>query len=509
MSYVISDSDADECHEVTPRPSFRPRVVKRPTPVRAGTGSRGNNKESATSGARNVQSVLDSDDSGSDDTSFFRLSRPNVEPTSSSDESNAGSSSSRVGNQGKGVPVEADKSHRAPTSAHLESYDCSSGSSEDSDVECTEKKRMPNSPGVEGSSRKRSRSVSLTPPPMQPPKANPVTDIRMKQVPKKGASNDDVCVLDSDSDIDTNTRGQLAVLHRSRITVDPDLDPALQAIALASSQMEQQQKQRQPQSDESEAEKAQIEFTFVHDHDFIVHDLPRIWENRRWGQALHGQLDVITKRLDVRLGVVVFMTDTMEKALQAFSDHFCVNVMATDPVLMLDSMRVFATSTINSLGSRPAYYVSVYPRSVYNRERERQALERAQRAMEQEQAQRSLEIAKRLQQSAAEAEATGELAVGADDQDPTSRAQGDLGAPPGDAGKSVRIKVRDKSGKDALLLVATTTSVQSIINNYISVAGLDKSTAVVLEFDDERLDPSATIGDTEVEDDDMLMAIWK
>ncbi|KAJ2417804.1 hypothetical protein GGF41_005296, partial [Coemansia sp. RSA 2531] len=65
------------------------------------------------------------------------------------------------------------------------------------------------------------------------------------------------------------------------------------------------------------------------------------------------------------------------------------------------------------------------------------------------------------------------------------------------------------SGKDTLLLVTTATTVQAIIDNYVNMAGLSAKTAVTLEFDDERLDPSSTIGDTEVEDDDMLTAFWR
>ncbi|KAJ2871002.1 hypothetical protein GGH93_005164 [Coemansia aciculifera] len=201
------------------------------------------------------------------------------------------------------------------------------------------------------------------------------------------------------------------------------------------------------------------------------------------------------------------MTETMEKALQTFSDHFSINVVATDPVLMMNSMRVFQTSIMASLGIRPVYYVTVYPRSVFNREREREALERARRTMEQEQAQRDLEMARTLQRSA-DVTAGQTLLIDDGFHDADDSQQG-LGALPGDAGKSVRIKVRDKSGKDTLLLVTTATTVQAIIDNYVNMAGLSAKTAVTLEFDDERLDPSSTIGDTEIEDDDMLTAYWR
>ncbi|KAJ1821237.1 hypothetical protein LPJ60_002752, partial [Coemansia sp. RSA 2675] len=237
------------------------------------------------------------------------------------------------------------------------------------------------------------------------------------------------------------------------------------------------------------------------------YDLPRVWEPKRWDNLSLAHRPKVTKRLDARIAVVVFMTESMEKALKAFSDHFSVNVIATDPVLMMNSMRVFPTSTMASLGIRPVYYVSVYPRSVFNREREREALERARRAMEQEQARRDLEMAQTLQRSV---DATGgQTLLVDDDLHGADDSQMGLGMLPGDTGKSVRIKIRDKSGKDTLLLVTTSTTVQAIIDNYVSMAGLGDKATVTLEFDDERLDPGSTIGDTEIEDDDMLTAFWR
>ncbi|KAJ2892391.1 hypothetical protein GGI21_005624 [Coemansia aciculifera] len=263
-----------------------------------------------------------------------------------------------------------------------------------------------------------------------------------------------------------------------------------------------------PAPPSKDAPKAYIEFKFIYDDAFIYHDLPRIWEPKRWRKVPQHDRPKVIKRLEEHITVLVFMTDTMEKALQAFSDNFCLDVVATDPVLMINSMRVFTTSTIASLGVRPIYYVTVHPRPVFNREQERKALENTRRAMEQEQAQRDLEIAQTLISSTREA--SGEALLVDDESYPIDHAQNGSNVSLGEgADKSVRIKVRDRSGKDTLLLVTSTTSVDAIIRNYISMARLNPGTPVTLEFDDERLDPSATIGDTEIEDDDMLTAIWK
>ncbi|KAJ2841299.1 hypothetical protein GGI22_007947, partial [Coemansia erecta] len=53
-----------------------------------------------------------------------------------------------------------------------------------------------------------------------------------------------------------------------------------------------------------------------------------------------------------------------------------------------------------------------------------------------------------------------------------------------------------------------TATVQAIIDNYKSIAKLDARANVRLEFDDEALDPRSRVGDTEIEDDDMITAYW-
>ncbi|KAJ1931403.1 hypothetical protein FBU59_006725 [Linderina macrospora] len=78
-----------------------------------------------------------------------------------------------------------------------------------------------------------------------------------------------------------------------------------------------------------------------------------------------------------------------------------------------------------------------------------------------------------------------------------------------DSAGTIRIKIRDREGKDTLLRVAPATLVQTIIDHYRQIAQLPETTTVALEFDDERLDPGTALEDAEIEDDDMLTAICK
>ncbi|KAJ1800887.1 hypothetical protein LPJ77_006097, partial [Coemansia sp. RSA 2523] len=186
------------------------------------------------------------------------------------------------------------------------------------------------------------------------------------------------------------------------------------------------------------------------------------------------------------VAVVVFTTDVVAVAVAAYSDIFVVDVLATDPVLMDRSMRVFPTSTLASLGDKLAVYIKVFPRTVYNRMREREAVEMARVEGEREQARRDLEMVRELQH-------TGDTQILSEPVYEQST-------------QGIRIKIRDKAGRDTLLLVTAATKVQAVVENYCKLAQLPPNTRVRLEFDDEALDPNDTIGSTEIEDDDMLTA---
>ncbi|KAJ2680495.1 hypothetical protein IWW39_006428, partial [Coemansia spiralis] len=108
MSFVISDSEGEESHQAPPPPKFRPRVVNRPTPVRARQASNGASNASGTTRAADKSVALhlsdSDDDSGSDDTSFFRIARPSLGPASVID---AGSLSNSGSGGGSGSEREA------------------------------------------------------------------------------------------------------------------------------------------------------------------------------------------------------------------------------------------------------------------------------------------------------------------------------------------------------------------------------------------------------------------
>ncbi|KAI8355726.1 ubiquitin-2 like Rad60 SUMO-like-domain-containing protein [Mortierella sp. GBAus27b] len=67
------------------------------------------------------------------------------------------------------------------------------------------------------------------------------------------------------------------------------------------------------------------------------------------------------------------------------------------------------------------------------------------------------------------------------------------------------IKLRGQNTSDLKIKVKPTTTIFAILSHYRNVNKIPFDTPVKLEFDDEVIDPSKTIGDTDVEDDDMLI----
>ncbi|KAI8319084.1 hypothetical protein GQ54DRAFT_329774 [Martensiomyces pterosporus] len=553
MSCVSSDSEVEE---IAPKPKFKPRPVRRPTPVRAG------NRNSETtaqkdSGLRAQSSYLsDSDGSSSEeayDDDFFRL-RPPVNIQEPEEDT---VTAMRAAEEAKAASVEPQK-QAALVTLQIADADGSSDDGltnagndvddDDSDVEELTggasdaqknnlgKRKNSGGDGVTGSRKRRSRSVSLTPPPETQPPTLPVAAHTGAANTTASPSESNVLILDSDAEPDSELRLQC---RRQRQTAHIDsLDPALQAVIQDSDHLSshaagttskgmlsarssfQADESRPPYTQAgttaaaamgtpSRAQagtdllKIQTEFQFMYDDEFLNLEVPAMWDAKRWRRRTK-----VIQKLNERIAVVVFSSDTMGKALQAFSDNFAVDVIATDPVLMSNSIRVFPTSLVSSLGNKPVLYIKVYPRSVHLRLREKEALERARHAMEYEQAQRELQLTRELQR------ATGADALDLDQDIDVPESLGGVGGggsvlntnQDGAGAAAVRIKIRDRSGRDTLLLVVATTTIQSIINNYREMAGIPESTKVTLEFDDEKLDPGDTVGDTEIEDDDMLTA---
>ncbi|KAJ2130943.1 hypothetical protein GGF48_001793 [Coemansia sp. RSA 921] len=422
------DSDVEEVVSVSSVTSVtRPRVIRRPVPVRSQTSAQ----------------AYGSAESESDDDDFFRLHQQ-MAPIESNDSSSSNAHLPEIAaSEEESHVVESDSSSDIDSTSEIETNDAVTG----------EKRKHT------GNAHPRSRSVSLTPPPTAP------------HIPTPNVPVPTQFIHTFELDSDTDTR---------------DLDPSLRAVIQSTPTHTSLSRTNSPapRTPRPALERVQIEFQFMYDPEFLTHELPTLWDPRRWGRIRSPA--TIEKKLQEHVAVVVFTTDVVAVAVAAYSDIFVVDVLATDPVLMDRSMRVFPTSTLASLGDKLAVYIKVFPRTVYNRMREREAVEMARVEGEREQARRDLEMVRELQQTGD----TQSLSEPVFEQ----------------STQGIRIKIRDKAGRDTLLLVTAATKVQAVVENYCKLAQLPPNTRVRLEFDDEALDPNDTIGSTEIEDDDMLTA---
>ncbi|KAJ1643954.1 hypothetical protein LPJ64_004335, partial [Coemansia asiatica] len=433
MSAVGSDSEVEEIVETR---KITPRFVRRPQ----------------SAGRRETLHAAETDDDSedSDDASFFTLGGRKA--------SNVYSSEDEIEQMSQ---VEQQVEQNVVNKAIRSGF---SSESEEDEREQEQVESVSDREVSEVRGTKRARSVSLTPPP----------SARQSEKNRRLQRREEAVVLVDDevSVVERVNGGKQATAKGSLDAAMSDLDPSLLAAIAGTDAV-----------GGAVLEKVQIEFRLVYDEHFLYNDVQVTWIDKRWRRVKRTDHSKIRKKLDERTAVVVFSTDFVSHALQVFSDNFPVDIVATDPVLMQGSTRVFTTSRLVSLGNDPVHYIYVYPRSVYNRMKAEEALALQRRADEQAQMLKEMEIARELRRNAVEVPELG-----------TEQAAID----------GIRIKIRDHDGKDTLLMVAPTTTVQSIIDGYRKMADLANDVKIRLEFDDEGLDPKSTVGETDIEDDDML-----
>ncbi|CAO3684145.1 unnamed protein product [Umbelopsis ramanniana] len=79
--------------------------------------------------------------------------------------------------------------------------------------------------------------------------------------------------------------------------------------------------------------------------------------------------------------------------------------------------------------------------------------------------------------------------------------------PPVEEDNGLFLKIRGKDGKDTTLKVKPTTTIGALLKHYRSLNSLG-DTPVKLMWDDEVLEESQQIQDTDLEDEDMISATW-
>ncbi|OAQ34746.1 hypothetical protein K457DRAFT_151907 [Linnemannia elongata AG-77] len=165
-------------------------------------------------------------------------------------------------------------------------------------------------------------------------------------------------------------------------------------------------------------------------------------------------------------------------------------------VFTYQGIRLMPSSTPAALDFPARVIIDVYSQEAFKYIKEQENLERSRKLAEMErQAAEAAASAYELQR-----QQDGSGGDGGDQQnDADADAEGDTSE------ERIFIKLRGKDTADHKIQVKKTTTVHAIISHYKSIKGIPASTMVRLEFDDEALDPTTVIGNTEVEDDDMLV----
>ncbi|KAK3815904.1 MAG: ubiquitin-2 like Rad60 SUMO-like-domain-containing protein, partial [Linnemannia elongata] len=159
-------------------------------------------------------------------------------------------------------------------------------------------------------------------------------------------------------------------------------------------------------------------------------------------------------------------------------------------------IRLMPSSTPAALDFPARVIIDAYSQEAFKYIKEQENLERSRKLaeMERQAAEAAAAAAYELQRQQG-----GNGGEGVEGGDQHNDAEGDASE------ERIFIKLRGKDTADHKIQVKKTTTVHAIILHYKAIKGIPASTMVRLEFDDEALDPTTVIGNTEVEDDDMLV----
>ncbi|KAF8935523.1 hypothetical protein BGZ52_009899 [Haplosporangium bisporale] len=190
-----------------------------------------------------------------------------------------------------------------------------------------------------------------------------------------------------------------------------------------------------------------------------------------------------------------------DQAFRMSMELYCrqKHTQLAEVVFALRGNRLLPSSTPQTVDCPRIAVVDVYEADAFKYYKEQEKLQEAQRLaqmeMELAQLQRRQEIEKKREEEAS-AKAL-EQASGANDE-------GDDEEEEEVEEEFLFIKLRGLDTQDEKLKVKKSTTVEAVLKHYRKLKKLDADTLVTLSWDDEDLDPASTIGDTDVEDGDML-----
>ncbi|KAF9277472.1 Protein esc2 [Mortierella alpina] len=195
---------------------------------------------------------------------------------------------------------------------------------------------------------------------------------------------------------------------------------------------------------------------------------------------LHAQ---VLQHLRLPIKVVV----KANKSFRDMMEHYCrvKQIAFSDVVFLFRNARLMPSSTPESLEFPRFSVIDVCKKETYKFMKDQEARER------------SMKLAELEKQEA-------ELARIQAPDNPSESNETEQDSQDADA-DYLYIKLRGKDTTDLKIRVKPSTTVQAILSHYKNLKKIGADVPVRLEFDDEAMDPSTTVGNTDIEDDDMLL----
>ncbi|KAG0329598.1 hypothetical protein BG000_012027 [Podila horticola] len=166
-------------------------------------------------------------------------------------------------------------------------------------------------------------------------------------------------------------------------------------------------------------------------------------------------------------------------------------------VFALRGNRLLPSSTPQTIDCPLIAVIDVFEADAFKYHKEQEKLHEAQRL-----AQMEMELAQHQQQAEMEKQKEEEARKKAEQA--SANDEGEDEDDKVEEEEFLFIKLRGLDTQDEKLKVKKSTTVEAVLKHYRRLKKLDSDTPVHLSWDDEDLDPISTIGDTDVEDDDML-----
>ncbi|KAK3829132.1 MAG: hypothetical protein J3Q66DRAFT_324429 [Benniella sp.] len=230
--------------------------------------------------------------------------------------------------------------------------------------------------------------------------------------------------------------------------------------------------------------------------------------------------EAYVNELERFIKVTVRADESFRRMMEWYCELKCIGISTV--VFTFRGTRLMPSATPISLEFPSKAIVDVYEQNAFKYVKQQETLERSQRmatleryaenvafiedrklgkAEDQQQQQRELPL-KHSTEGAEDTENTEDATTGMT----VAQTQADT-EPFDDPETSVEylhIKLRGKDTADEKIRVKTSTTIFAILMHYKRIKKIPADTLIKLEFDDEAIDPSKKIGETDVEDDDML-----